>query len=149
MLTLSVLKADARSACGYSGVKGEIADATAESMLAHWHELPTLPEVPCGTEGKLYKQQMKEHRRLKKAWVAAMTEKVKADVAPKFLDNKEVIGIIAAVFLLLLGGPMFIILAVIGAVVAWAVEAELEKKYGPQAIQSLAAQLRSTPGEDP
>ena len=141
MLSLRTLQSDAKSACGYSGAKGRIADATVQSMLLHWHELPPLPEVPCGTTGKLYKQQMKEHLRLKKAWIAEMKDRVKADVAPKFMNDKEVIGLVAAILLFILGGPMLIILAVIGAVVAWAVEAELENKYGPQAIQMLAASL--------
>lgn len=99
----------------------EIAGLAIDSFLDHRDELP---QLPMGSSKKEYQRALKDRK-------IAAKRLVTRDIAQHYgLDEKEMLGVLAAIALFFFGGPVAFIVAVIAAVVEWAISAELDKRYG-------------------
>lgn len=132
---------------------------TEQSLYAHGAVLSTLrnweslPQLPMAFSPEMSRAERKAAR---KAFEAAKDAREKAlrriiiqenaqkcgfdpQEAMKALDTKEKAGLIAAVIIWLVAGPIELFVVAICAVAGWALESELEKKFGENGIAKCAA----------
>ena len=105
-------------------------DAAVTSYLKNYDSLPRLPTI-CGNEPPGYTDQCNRLRKDKAMQLAL------AEIA---IDQKEALGLIAGGFLFLMGGAPYVLLCIVGAVAGWAIESELQKRYGVSTFQLAATE---------
>ena len=125
--TVDALCASACDALGYTAGSREsrAARVATEVVLRHVGELPA---PACGGSPKEWKKQYK--RRLKELRAACKPEFQEA-AKFEFKDDLAKWGMVAAILLFVLGGPLLFAMVVFEAVFAWAIEKWLDGRSAP------------------
>lgn len=127
---LDLLTTAACTELGYTDDHEKISycESAVRSFCRHMQD-PSLPQIPVGGSAH-------EYKRAKRARLKELKARMADDVATENgLDSKEAVGLIAGILLLIFGGPIFVVCAVVAAVAEWALEGWLDKKFPPKAYE--------------